>query len=393
MGFLFTSGNKERTVALFDIGSDCVKGAIVKIPADEKSLPTIVKSTRTDIAYRDELDYDLYLGDMIKALTETAHNLYNAKMGTVNEVTCIMASPWYLSETRTVKITRDTSFVFTQKIASDLLDKEIATLSEEYKKRYGDASIMPQVIEHHIMGVLLNGYPVTDPIGKHTKSIDMNIVTSLSSQACLDKIKDVMSKTFTHAKVSFSSFIVSSYFVIRDKYPNVESYLLINIGGEITDVGIVSGGILKASLSFPFGKKTLYKKISNSLGIELRDTEEMFSLYTKGTLDEVRKQKLSIVLKSIENGWGESFRQCINTLTHTFTLPSTIFLTVSQEIRNWFKEVVCNQEYVQPTVSGHKCAVVTLDGQEFLDMCHYEDGECDPLLIMGAISIMKKLDK
>ena len=60
------SSKKEKLVAIFDIGSGSVGGMLVSIPKDGKSLPTIIKSTRTDIVTRKELDYNLFLKDMMK---------------------------------------------------------------------------------------------------------------------------------------------------------------------------------------------------------------------------------------------------------------------------------------------------------------------------------------
>lgn len=390
---LFGKKNTEKTIAIFDIGSGGVGGALVHVSSNEKSLPTILKSVRTEIASRDELDYNLFLADMLKALDTTAVELYKSKTASPKSVSCIMASPWYLSETRVIKISRDHSFVFTQKIADDLLKKEVDALSEEYKKRYGDINVLPEVIEHHIMGVSLNGYPVADPIGKRSKSLEMNMITSLSPKLCLDKIKETVNKTFPHTKVSFSSFIVDSYFVARDRFSTLDSYILINIGGEITDVGIVSGGMLKASLSFPFGKKTFYKNLYTNLGIEMRDAQELFSLFMNNTLDENRKARIALILKSIEDLWGESFRQCVNTLPHTFTLPGTIFLTVDSDLRKWFTDVVCNQEYVKTMVTGRKCTVIAINGPEYSNMCNYKDNECDPFLMVEAIAMARKIER
>jgi AMP phosphorylase len=129
---------KEKIVAIFDIGSGSIGGAIVRIPNTNKSIPTIIKSVRTEIAYHDELDFNLFLKDMLVALKTTANGLYDAKLGAPDEIVCILASPWYLSETRIVKMSRDHSFVFTNNLADEMLQKEIASLNILYDKKYGE---------------------------------------------------------------------------------------------------------------------------------------------------------------------------------------------------------------------------------------------------------------
>jgi hypothetical protein len=127
------------------------------------------------------------------------------------------------------------------------------------------------------------------------------------------------------------------------------------------------------------------------LDIELRDAQELFNLFSTGTLSERRKKKVEPLFQSIENSWGEAFRACIGTLPHTLTLPGTIFLTADTDIRGWFVNVVCNEPYIQSMVAEHKCTVVTLEGPEFLNMCSVKDGTCDPFLMIESIAVMRKM--
>lgn len=391
MGFLFSSKKKDKLVAIFDIGSGSVGGALVRIPALGDKLPTIIKSTRTDIVTRKELDFNLFLKDMILALGFVSKSLSQSKLGAPDEIVCVLASPWYISETKLIKMRKEHSFIFTKKIVDELILKEITSLNTLYKNKYGEVESTPEIIEHPIVGVALNGYHVDLPIGKKTNSIEIDMVISLSPKLCLDKIKETISKSFHSIPVSFSSFIVATYIAVRDKYMNHDSYLLLDIGGEVTDVGIVTKGILKASLSFPYGKKTLFREICKKLKIELRDAYEIFSLFNKETLSEKEKKKLLPILDSIEKSWGKSFKECINTLPRTLTLPNAMFLTIDSDVKNWFVKVINNEEYIQSMVPNKKFTLVTLDGIEFLNMCNVKNSPCDPFLMIEAINTMRKI--
>jgi hypothetical protein len=394
MGFLFTQ-KKETIVAIFDIGSGSVGGAIAHIPKDKKGTPVIIKSIVNDIKFHKGFDssFDSFMQDMTTTLSETATALYDKKVGAPDEIFCVFASPWYLSETRSIKMSREKSFTFTKRIASDLIEKEISSLTDLYKSKYGTLDSIPQVIEQNTMSVSLNGYPMEEPLGKECKSIEMNMVISLSPKLCLDKIRETISKTYHHKSISFSSFTLASYLAVRDKYINSDSYLLIDVRGEITDVGIVTKGILKSVLSFPFGKKTFFKYICTKLEIELRDAQELFKLYSEGHLSEEFKNKVVPLFKSIESSWSEAFGQCISTLPRTLVLPGVVFLTADSDIKSWFADVLKNEKHIQSTATNNKCTVITLDGSEFLNMCNIKEGGCDPFLMIEAIAIMRKIAK
>jgi len=392
MSFLFSSSKKEKVVAIFDVGSGSVGGALTRIPTDKTKVPTILKSFRTEVAYHEELDFDIFLKDMLKALSSTAEKLYQSKICAPDEILCVLASPWYLSETRTIKMTKDKPFVFTSKLADDMLDRELASIRNLYKEKYSNTKSEPEIIEQQVMGVSLNGYLVDQPLGMHSRSAEMNMAISMSPKSALDAIREILSQTFHHIPITFSSFVLSSYIAVRDRYVVPDSYLLLDIGGEITDVAIITKGVLKASISFPFGRQTFFKYMCTKLDIELRDAEELFKLYSANTLSESKREKVEPLFKSIENSWGEEFRRAISSLPHTLTLPSTIFLTANLDIRDWFVDVIRNEPFIQSMVADHKATVVVLEGPEFLTMCSVKDGTCDPFLMIEAIAYMRKLN-
>ena len=391
MAFSFITNNKEKIIAIFDIGTGSVGGALVKIPTDDKGLPTIIKSTRTEIKFRKNFEFGLFIEDMIGTLSNTAQSLYNMKAGAPEEIFCVLASPWYLSETRIIKMSQKKPFIFSKHLASSLITKEVQTLMESFKAKYGDLESLPEMIEQHTMSVALNGYNTRDPLGKKCNFIEMSMIISLSPKLCVDKMRETLSKIFHHTPVSFSSFTIATYFAVREKYIVPDSYLLLDISGEITDVGIVSKGVLKSSLSFPFGKKTFFDYICTKLEIELRDAKEIFKLYSEGTLSLEHKNKIEPLFKSIENSWGEAFDQCIATLPRTLVLPNTIFLTADNDIRKWFASALEKDEHIKSVINDNKCTVVTLEGPEFLNMCDVKEGGCDSFLMIEAIAIMRKM--
>lgn len=392
MRFLFKKKKENEIVAIFDIGSGSIGGAIVRIPFDDNKTPIILKTIRTEINYTSKkIETSAFTKGMLKALDLTANDLHHTTFGAPNKIVCVLATPWYSLETKTIKINKESSFVFNKKVAEDLIQKEIKNTKIDHKKKSKTLYSELEIIENHIMNVSLNGYKVESPLGMKTKSVEMNTITASSTKFLLDKIRKIISKTFHETPLSFSSFILAFYFTVRDRYVSPDSYLLLDIGGEITEVGIVVKGILKATLSFPFGKKTFFKYISTKLEIDLRDAKELFKLYSSGDLSAIKRKKVAPLFKSAEASWSESFRQCIGSLPYILALPSTIFLTADSDLIDYFSEVICNEEFIQSMTIEHKCTVVPFKGKELLEICKIkEEIDCDPFLIIGAISVMKK---
>ncbi len=392
MGFIFST-KKEKLVAIFDIGSGSIGGAMVRVPLDGKTIPKILKTVKNEIKIFEKFNFKRFIDEMSLTLNLTASHLYNKKIGAPDEIYCFLSSPWYISETNTIRMTKDKPFIFTKNLANELIEKEISKLIEIYKEKYSTTNGTAEIMEQHTTSVSLNGYIVNEPLGMKCQTLEMNMVISLSPQICLDKIRETLSKTFHHTKISFSSFTLATFFAIRDKYIDQDSYLLIDISGEITDIGIVTNGILKATLSFPFGKKTFFNYMCTKLEIELRDAKELFKLYNENNLSAEFKEKAIPLFKSIEKSWGESFDGCLNTLPHILVLPNTIFLTADNDIKDWFANVLRDENYTQSKISASSRRVITLDGPEFLNMCEVKEGNCDPFLMVESISVMRKIIK
>jgi len=381
MGFLFElKKKKEKIVTIFDIGSGSVGGAIVRIPVNGVGLPSILKSARTDIKIQDNLDFDFIMKNMLSALYTTSNSLLHQKVGSPDEIFCVLSSPWYLSETRTIKIERGMPFIFKDKLADKLILKEIQNIDQSYKEKYENEGV-PDIIEQHVTSVILDEVINHNPLGKKCTKAEMNMIISLSPSIFINNIKNTIFRTFHNTNIKFSSFTISSYVAIRDKYINHDSYMLINISGEITDIGIVTNGVLRSMVSFPFGRKTFYKQICDKLEIELRDAKELISLYNNDNLSSPLNNKIISSLKSIENSWKDSFIKSISLSSGNFNIPNTIFLTADYDIRKCFTDILRDFK------------VETLDGREFLNMCSIEEGACDPFLMIESIAVMRKITK
>jgi hypothetical protein len=387
---IFSSTKKEKIIAIFDIGSGSIGGAIVRIPIQAQSIPTILASVRTDFVFRKDLDFDVFFNDMIRALDTTARLLHKKGAGAPEEIFCVLASPWYISQTRVVRMTKETPFLFSRRIADDLLKRELTALVDVYNKKYEGTGSTPLMIEHHVIGVKLNGYTVDDPIGKKTKSLEMDVVISLSPKQCVEKIRETIDSIYPGIKGSFASFMTSSYLAVRDHFVSPESYLLVDVGSEVTDVAVVSGGVLRSSLSFPFGKNTIFKYICTKQNIELRDAQELFSLYCTGTLAPAKKQAHEALFESIKHSWSGAFYQSVTDLKYSLGLPATVFLTADADSILWFAQVLESESYIQSLLLSHRSNVISLSGSQFINVCNVRDGSCDPFLMIEAIAFTKR---
>src|ERR1700722_19426911 len=112
----------EKVAAVFDIGNGSIGVALVKFARGQK--PTIIYTYREPITFLAEPNPKRLLGAMLKLLSSVAGHLAGhglkylppSYIGRehVRDVFCVVAAPWYVSETKTVRVSKDEPFVITQ---------------------------------------------------------------------------------------------------------------------------------------------------------------------------------------------------------------------------------------------------------------------------------------
>lgn len=391
MGFLFSSKN-NKTIAIFDIGSGSIGGAIVKIGSS--SNPVILTSVREDIILKNEVDQSSLISQMIKTLHKTASNLLYMKMAPVDEIFCVLSSPWYLSENKIINFTKkNKKFIFTKKIANKILQEEISGIVKSHNDRYNiidndyDSS---DVIEQHVLSVKLDGKDELSPIGKTCKEILFELIVSFSPKSCILGIKNSLGLIFHDKKVSFLSFTSATHLVLRDKLLKNNSYIIIDVAGEVTDISIISDGILSQMVSLPFGRNKLFREISNKLNIDLREAKEIFKLYSRDNIFDGQKSKISPVVYSVISKLKEDFNKVILEIPNiNKNIPKNIFITADDDIKNFMYTIFSKDCYISN--NNHKFNVEKIEANELLYLCDFVSGYHDPFLMIEAIAINKKL--
>lgn len=392
MQFPFISNNSKKIVAIFDVGSDSIGVSIVKYPSADEA-PKILKTFREEIIFRDQLDFMIFMDDMIKTLKLVAFRASLSGVGSISDIHIVLSSPWYVSENRHIVTSERSPFIFTDKISNELMVKEIDKLKKLHHDKYGGNLDGFNILEKEIVQVSLNGYPVSDPIGKRTSSVDMNMIVTLSSSNCLSLIKDSISSAFHEAPLYFHSNMSSVFLVIREKYEEMSSYLILDVGGEITDVIIVDGGIPKTILSFPYGRQSLYRELKKELKKSRSEVASIFSLYLGDSLENSEQIKMEKVLLKIQESWAREFENSLMSIPEPRMIPNSVFLVMNKDVHPFFFKMFAEKNDLIYKIFKNDCNVLGLSGPDFLGVCKIEDGDCDPMMMIQALVVKRKYIK
>jgi len=388
---VFPKHKKKDSLALvFDISSSSVGGAVFQIK--KNSIPKIIYSIREPILFEKEINFDKFLSSTIKSLEIVVGKVCIARLGVPKKISCVLLSPWYVSQTRTVNFGKNIPFTFTTKLADGLIQKEIKFFEEEYlKNAHSKKDIRP--IELKNMKIMLNGYPSSEPIGQKVKEIEMTLFISMSSEKVLNKIEETINRHFYTKNLDFTSFAAASFSVVRDIFVHQNDFLLVDIGGEITDISMIKKDILSEAVSFPVGFNYIIRGVSSAINCTLDEAKSYLSLYKDKHMILSMDKKFKPIIEKLKKDWLNSFQESLFDLSKNISIPSTIFLTVDKSLVDFFSEIIKNEEFNQYALTESKFKVVFLGDQTLNDFVAFEENvKHDPFLALESIYINRFLN-
>lgn len=390
---IFSKRQKEgKLVLVFDIGSSSVGVALFR--KENTGVPKILYSLREPILLEENISSSRLLFLTIRSLKSVASKISTSGKGAPNEIHVVLSSPWFASQTRVTKLEKNTPFIFTTKLADSLLEKEMNLFKEEHIKKYEGSEGELQPIEFKNMKTVLNGYPSPNPLGQKAHELEMNVFISMSSRIVLEKIEEAVFKYFHTKEIKFSSFLMTSFAVARDMFVNQDNFLLVNIGGEMTDISMIKKDTLNEAISFPLGRNFIIRGVAKGLNCSLNEAQSILSLYKDGHAEDEAHLRLDSFIGKLKKEWVNKFQLALANISTDISIPATIFITVDSYLTDFFSEIIKTEQFNQYTLTESKFRVVFLGIQALHGIALFEEDITirDPFLIIESIYINRFLN-
>jgi len=382
MGIFSKPKKKKDLILIFDIRSSSVGGALFNM--ENSGIPKIIYSISEPIVFESEVNFDKLLSSTMKSLDIVANKICMKGFGKPNKTFCFLSSLLYASQTRTIKLEKNAPFIFTSKLADSLIKKEISFFEEEHLIKNDEV----RPIELKNMKTMLNGYVVDQPLDKKIKELEMNVFISMSPNEILKRIEYTIGRYFHSKDIKFSSFVMASFSLIRDMFAYHENFLLVDIGGEISDISIVKNDILCGSVSFPIGRNFIIRGIAKFFNYSLDEAKSFISLYKDDHMEEQIKKKFEPVIKKLKNEWLKIFQESLSNVSNNISIPLNIFLTADKDFADFFTKIIKTEEFNQYSMTQSKFKVISLNTKELHGIATFRENiHRDTFLTIESIYI------
>lgn len=390
--------NRPSPLIVFDIGSASVGAALALVP-DGKQIPRIIYSTRVPIIAKNSRDHSRFLSAMLSALKSVATDIEQDGVRKLSDsgfsiknmknVFCVLSSSWHKSSIEVFKLKKEKSFVVSPEIISDILKDSDKQFLESLKKKPDTEEIIdPKFIEKNIIQILLNGYNTDQPNGKKVNNVDITLFMSLISGKIYKKIESILERVFNVDDISFHTFTLSSFSVVRDIFSTEKNFLLMDISGETTGIILVRNETMIKDIDLPLGKNFLIKKVADSLGTVYEEAHSLIRLFLEGKSIGAETVKIEKILAEAREEWLSSFRKILVDFSDGLSLPKTIFLTIDTDIGKWFVDTIKSDEFSTYTLAGQPFTIVELSSRILNEYCSVSQDSprgCDTFLGIDVI--------
>ena len=328
----------------------------------------------------------------MKALDAVLSKVHKISLGSPIRIFCVISSPWHISETRVINFNKNTPFVFTSLFADNLIQKEMILLKEEHLNKYRDNT--SRFFEMKNMKVSLNGYHILNPINQKAKEVEMNMFVSFSPVNILTQIEDKIEHYFTNRDIKFSSFVLPVFTLVRDFYVNKDAFMLVDIGGEVSEIYLAKEHVLENSGSFPLGINFMIRELSLALKCSFEEARTHLSMFKDGHMDRVTLLKINPITNELKKNWLKNFELALSNISKGTSLPSCIYLLVEKDFQDFFIQLIKSETFSQQYLTNSKFKIIPFDASIFYKMVEHKKGvDFDTNLAIDAIYINRFLNK
>lgn len=241
-----------------------------------------------------------------------------------------------------------------------LTNKKIAELSTLISGKFingpaifsGVANDENRLLESVVMEIKANGYVLPQATGQKTKNLQLSYYYSLGSKILLARLEKIIRQHYPQMPLFFHTLPLVVYRTISELVDGNHSSLAICLGGEMTDLYLISQGVLLESISFPFGRNNLIRQIAEQFASVNVDILSKLELYRQGRLGTEATAKLLAVIEQVKKSWLDYLISTTELMEDTTFIPKHVFVFAEDEIDEIFMDFLTDPRLAKFSLDG-----------------------------------------
>ena len=247
-----------------------------------------------------------------RAIIGIAGELVKGTTTTVRVARKVAAKPLDLSEMeRIIRLVQDR--------AQDSAKKQLAV-------ELGGKDVEVKLVNSALVGIEIDGYPVTNPIGFQGKEIVVQLYTAFAPLIHIGALERTAQELdLDLLAVAAEPFGVARAVIGDNQNANL-SVILMDVGGGTTDIAVVNDGGVQGTKMFGIGGRAYTRSVERELNISF-DQAEKYKLGLSGdTVPLAKKPAIETALKKTVEVWVNGVELALGEFEKLDHLPYRMYL-------------------------------------------------------------------
>ena len=386
---------------ILEIGSGSILASIVA-SNPTNAHPDIIWSTREFAILKSSYTFDQNLKSLLTALMNVMMTLesegYNvlreyAPHARVSALQVSISAPWAYTISKIIEYRNDDAFTISSDLIENLVkkanDSTMEVLHENESQNHSQISVMTRATTD----ITANGYRTMNPIGQKANSISLTQVSAVAQTLITSAITDNQERILPHCTVERYSTMLIFHYTIKELYPTMTEYCLVDLTYEATEIAIVREGVLHYSTHAAAGLNTIVRNIADKLEIPEADARTLLkTVYTEDSLEKLSTKEKNVV-EAIFKSYQDTLEDLFHETGDSLSIPRLVFLHGSFQHEQFFDDYV-SAAAKAATGSVHTIHTVSHDLLSNLysdeDRAKILEKTIDTSILMGAQFFHKK---
>ncbi len=216
------------------------------------------------------------------------------------------------------------------------------TEKEISQKLAEDFGVLPEdfhLLSLRVLEIKINGYEIPVLKGYQGKNLDFKILAVFLPKVCFENYQKIFKELNLRIKKFSNQTQGLISFVENNEKPDG---IYLDIGAKLTKIFIFKNKKIEALDEFPVGANFFDEKLSQKLGMKLKEARILKEKYSKKLLSLETTNKIKEFFSFEKEEWFKNLKIKLREMTQIKIFPSTVFIFGGGGLLEEIKEILEN---------------------------------------------------
>jgi cell division protein FtsA len=213
-----------------------------------------------------------------------------------------------------------------ERIIKLVQERAEAKAKKQILMELGGKDIEIRLINSALVGISIDGYPVTNPIGFQGKEVTVQLYTAFAPLVHIGAIERTAQELdLDLLAVAAEPFAVARS-VIGDDQNATMNAILMDVGGGTTDIAVINDGGVQGTKMFGIGGRAYTRSVERALDVTFEEAEDLKLSLSTNSISKNNRVKVESALVKTAKTWSSGVELALDEFSHVDHLPNKIYL-------------------------------------------------------------------